>query len=127
MSQPETSGQPRKGIRWGLLIFLALVGLLLLGGVLIIAGMGTLMKGKTINIKPDSTLVLVLDRPIQEPQPDPFLTEFLHAKIYSTYDLISALDRAAKDDRIKSVLLDVGSFPSGFAKMQELRDAIVRF
>ena len=24
MSQPETSGQPRKGIRWGLLIFLAL-------------------------------------------------------------------------------------------------------
>jgi|WetSurMetagenome_2_1015567.scaffolds.fasta_scaffold02414_11 protease IV len=127
MSQPETPGQPRKGIRWGLLIFLALVGLLILGGVLIIAGMGALMKGKTVNIKPDSTLVLVLDRPLQEPQPDPFLTEFFHAKIYSVYDLTMALDRAAKDDRIKSLLLDVGSFPTGFAKMQELRDAIQRF
>ena len=62
------------------------------------------MKGKTVNIKPDSTLVVVLDSPLQEPQPDPFLTEFLHAKIYSIYDLITALDRAAKDDRIKSVL-----------------------
>ncbi len=127
MSEPSTQAPPRKGIRWGLLIFLAIVALLILGGVLMVAGLGALMKGKPVSVKPDSTLVIALDRPIQEPQPDPLMTEIFHAKIYCVYDLVSALDRAAKDDRIKSVLLDVGTFPSGFGKIQELRDALTKF
>lgn len=127
MSQTDPNLPPQKRIRWGLLVFLALVGILILGGVLVLAGLGALMKGKTVSVKADSTLVLVLDRPIQEPQPDPFMTEFFHARIYCVYDVVSALDRAAKDDRIKSVLLDVSSFPSGLGKIQELRDAVERF
>ena len=125
--EPDPQPLPKKRIRWGLLVFLALVGLVLLGGVLVLAGLGSLMKGKAIAVKPDSTLVITLDRPLQEPQPDPIMTELFHARIYSVYDVVSALDRAATDDRIKSVLLDVGSFPSGFGKMQELRDAVARF
>ena len=127
MSQSDPNLPPQKRIRWGLLVFLALVGILILGGVLVLAGLGALMKGKTVSVKADSTLVLVLDRPLQEPQPDPFMTEFFHAKLYCVYDVVSALDRAAKDDRIKSVLLDVSSFPSGLGKIQEIRDAVERF
>jgi len=127
MSQSDPNLPPQKRIRWGLLVFLALVGILILGGVLVMAGLGALMKGKTVSVKADSTLVLVLDRPLQEPQPDPFMTEFFHAKLYCVYDVVSALDRAAKDDRIKSVLLDVSSFPSGLGKIQEIRDAVERF
>ncbi len=126
---PETTAQaaPPKKIRWGLLIFLAIVALLILGGFLVMAGLGALMKGKAVSVKPDSTLVLVMDRPLQEPLPNPLMTEIFHAKVYSVYELVSALDRAAKDDRIKSLLLDVGAFPSGFAKIQELREAVDRF
>ncbi len=126
---PETTAQaaPPKKIRWGLLIFLAIVALLILGGFLVMAGLGALMKGKAVSVKPDSTLVLAMDRPLQEPLPNPLMTEIFHAKVYSVYELVSALDRAAKDDRIKSLLLDVGAFPSGFAKIQELREAVDRF
>ncbi len=126
---PETTAQaaPPKKIRWGLLIFLAIVALLILGGFLVMAGLGALMKGKAVSVKPDSTLVLAMDRPLQEPLPNPLMTEIFHAKVYSVYELVSALDRAAKDDRIKSLLLDVGAFPSGFAKIQELREAVERF
>ncbi len=127
MSQSDPNLPPQKRIRWGLLVFLALVGILILGGVLVLAGLGALMKGKTVSVKADSTLVLVLDRPLQEPQPDPFMTEFFHAKLYCVYDVVSALDRAAKDDRIKSVLLDVSAFPSGLGKIQEIREAVERF
>ncbi|OYV99015.1 MAG: hypothetical protein B7X11_05650, partial [Acidobacteria bacterium 37-65-4] len=91
------------------------------------AGLGALMKGKAVTVKADSTLVLVLDRPLQESQPDPLMTELFHAKIYCVYDVVSALDRVAKDDRIKSVLLDVSSFPAGLGKIQELREAVDRF
>jgi len=127
MSQPDPNAPPQKRIRWGLLVFLALVGILILGGVLVMAGLGALMKGKSVSVKADSTLVLALDRPLQESQPDPLMTEFFHAKLYCVRDVVSALDRAAKDDRIKSVLLDVSSFPSGLGKIQELKDAVGRF
>lgn len=127
MSQPDPTAPPQKRIRWGLLLFLALAGLLILGGITVMAGLGALMKGKAVTVKADSTLVLALDRPLQEPQPDPLMTEFFHAKIYCVYDVVSALDRAAKDDRIKSVLLDVSSFPAGLGKIQELREAVDRF
>lgn len=127
MSNYETSVRPPRRVRWGLLIVLAVVVILILGGILMIAGLAALTKGKTVAIKPSSTLVLALDRPMQESQPDPILTQFFHAKIYAVYDVESALDRAAKDDRIKSLLLDVGSFPSGFGKLQEIREAVERF
>lgn len=122
MAQP-----PKRRIRWGLLIALALIAAVILGGILIVAGLASLAGGKAVTVKPDSTLVITLDRPLQEPAPDPILTEFFQARIYSVYDLEHALDKAAQDDRIKSVLLEISSFPSGFGKIQELRDSVERF
>lgn len=127
MSNVETTAPAPRRIRWGLLIILAVAALLILGGILMVAGLASLAKGKTVMIKPASTLVLTLDRPLQEPQPDPFLTEFFHAKVYCVYDLVSALDRAAKDDRISSLLLEVTASPEGLGKLQELREAVERF
>jgi protease-4 len=127
MSQVEASQVPPKRIRWGLLIVLALVAVLILGAVLVVAGLASLTRGKTVMVKPASTLVLAMDRPLQEPAPDPIMTEFFHAKIYSVYEVTSALDRAAKDERIKSLLIDVSAIPAGFGKLQEVREAVERF
>jgi protease-4 len=127
MSNAEGNAPPARRVRWGLLIILVVAALLILGGVLMIAGLASLAKGKTVMIKPASTLVLSLDRPLQEPQPDPFLAQFFHAKAYCVYDLTTALDRAAKDDRISSLLLDVSAAPAGVAKLEEVREAVERF
>ncbi len=127
MSNPEFEAQRPRRIRWGLLIVLALIVIVVLGGILLIAGFASLVKGQAIVVKPDSTLVLNLDRPIQEPPPNPVMTEFFHQKVYSMYDLESAIDRAAKDDRIKSLLIDVSAVPMGLGKVEELREALRRF
>ena len=127
MSNVEGNTPAPRRIRWGLLIVLAVAALLILGGVLMIAGLASLAKGKTVMIKPASTLVLALDRPLQEPQPDPFLTEFFHARVYSVVDLTSAIDRAAKDDRISSLLVEVTPASVGLGKLQEVREAVERF
>ena len=128
MSYPEQPAPPPRRIRWGLLVVLAIVAIFILGAILLMAGLASLMKGQTVTVKPDATLVLALNKPLQERQPDPILTELFKAKIYSVYDVVSALDRAAKDDRIKSLLLDVNLYPpSGLGKTQELRQAVERF
>ena len=85
------------------------------------------MKGQIPQVKPDSTLIISLERPLQEPPPDPIATELFKAKIYTVYDLEVALKKAAKDDRIKSVLLEVGLTPMGFGKLEEVRAAILDF
>ena len=103
--------------------------LVLLGGLaLIVLGFSAIFAGQAApQIKPDSTLVLSLDRPVQETPPDPIATELFKAKIYSVYDINLALLKAAKDERIKSAFLNV-SFPQmGFAKMQEIRSYIEEF
>ncbi len=127
MSNPELETQRPTRVRWGLLIVLALIVIVVLGGILLVAGFASLVKGQAVVVKPDATLVLVLDRPIQETPPNPVMTELFHQKVYSLYNLESAIDRAAKDDRIKSLLIDVHSFPAGLGKIEEIREALQRF
>jgi protease-4 len=128
MTQPESAAHAPRRIRWGLLIVLLIVALFILGGVLLLAGLASLFKGQAVSVKPDSTLVLALDEPLQERQPDPLMTELFRVHICSVYDVTSALERAGKDDRIKSLLIDVGAFsPGGLGKGQEIRQAVDRF
>lgn len=123
--QPPAPQPPRR--RWGLILFIALVGALLVGAILIMAGMAALMKGGTVTVKPNSTLVLSLDAQLQEVPPNPIATELFGAKALQMVEVHQALKRAAKDDRIKSLLIQAGWGPMGFGKMQELRSEIEAF
>lgn len=126
MTEPVNVPAPRR-VRWGLIALLVVLSALVLGALLVAAGLSSLLKGPTAAVKPDSTLVVSFDRPLQELPPDPLLTQLFHAKVYSVYEVEEALQRAAKDDRIASVLVEVGSVPAGFGKFQEMRGALQRF
>ncbi|MEW6757533.1 MAG: signal peptide peptidase SppA [Acidobacteriota bacterium] len=125
MSENSTPA-PRR-VRWGLIVALVVVVGLVLAVVLALAGFASLMKGPTVSVKPDSTLVIAFDRPLQELPPNPLFTELFNVKVYSVHEVVTALDRAAGDDRIKGLLLDVGAIPAGFGKIQEIRAAVLRF
>src|SRR6185503_1568562 len=74
-----------------------------------------------------SYLYLELDSEIPE-QPPSELPTFLERRPPSLRTLVNGLDRAAADSKITAVVLRVSVLPdAGWGKVQELRDAIVRF
>jgi protease IV len=120
------------------LIFV-LGGPLLLVLILIVASISANSKGKhLVTIERGSILVLdmsmnVTDSPEHASSTDP-LTSALsqdNTKSVSLHKLLNAIKKAAKDDRIKGMLL-VGSFQpadfgTGYASLKELREAINEF
>lgn len=106
------------------ILFVAIVVVLLL----------LLFSGDDVVIVPDgSALVLNLDAPIMEevPRPDPVELLFSDedsARPIEMRDLMRALERAAEDDRIKALLLDVDRFPGAApATLSSLGEALSDF
>jgi protease-4 len=59
--------------------------------------------------------------------PPPNFGGFFETRPPSIRGLVEAVDRAARDRRVKGLLLRVGSVEAGWARVQELRDALLRF
>jgi protease-4 len=60
-------------------------------------------------------------------QPSSGLTGLFESRGPSVRALVEAVDRAGRDPAVKGLLLRVGSVDTGWARVQELRDALVRF
>lgn len=117
----------RKPRKLGLVIFFVVVFLLIVGGIMLIAGFVSIAKGGQVKIKTNSTLVIRLDRPIQEMPPDPFAMQFFGAKVYQFAEIHEAIKRAKYDERIKSILIIPSMVPIPLAKAQELKEDIEEF
>ncbi|MDB5365358.1 MAG: signal peptide peptidase SppA [Rhodospirillales bacterium] len=74
-----------------------------------------------------AVLQLDLKGEIAEPSPAPELPLPFGARAAKLRDLVVAIDRARTDDRIKGIVLHVGSAQLRMAQAQELRDALQRF
>lgn len=113
----------------GLFLF-AIVSLLLLAGVG--AAMGS--SDEVYDLKDNSVLRLDLNRPIVEnatTEENPFaaLTDLYFAppENLGLIQVLSALERAKVDPKIKGIYLDA-SFPiAGYAQLSEIREAIQKF
>jgi protease-4 len=60
-------------------------------------------------------------------EPSSGLSSLLESRPPSMRALVEAVERARRDPGVKGVLLRVGSVDTGWARVQELRDALVRF
>jgi protease-4 len=60
-------------------------------------------------------------------EPPSGLSGLLESQPPSIRALVEAVDRAAGDPRVKGLVLRVGSLDAGWARVQDLRDALVRF
>jgi protease-4 len=76
----------------------------------------------------NSYLGLTLSGEIPEAPPPSELGSLLESRPPSLRTIVESLDRAALDSRIKAVVLRVNTLPgAGWGKVQELRDALIRF
>ncbi len=74
----------------------------------------------------DAYLSLAVDGDVAE-QPASDVDTIFTTPRPSLRGLVESLDRAAKDPKMKGVVVRVGSLDGGWGKVQELRDAIARF
>lgn len=104
--------------------------------LLVLAGVGSVMSSaeSEFDVKENSILKLDLNRPLVENAstddsplseiPNPF---FSNTEKVGLIQILSALERARVDANIKGIYLDV-TFPmAGYAKLTELRNALIKF
>lgn len=79
------------------------------------------------DFEPPALLWIDLNGPVVERAPPELLGFSLLAGQLELFDIAMALDRAAEDDRIAGVYLEVGTPGYGWAKAEEIRARIERF
>ena len=74
-----------------------------------------------------AVLSLDLAGGVIEKRPDNLLSRASLGRIVVLRQVVAALRRAETDDRVKGLVVRLGSGPIGFAQAQELRSAVLRF
>lgn len=113
-------------------LFISFLLLFIVGAIIIGALVSSAMKEQTTTVAENSILTVRMDFTVTERTvPNPFedldLPNFYVNKTLGLEDILSRLEAAETDDKIKGILLDVSFVNAGFASLQEVRDALVRF
>lgn len=99
--------------------------------IFVFAGIGAAFGGKEkVTVKENSVLAIDFSKSIQEsPQANPFenLSFSPSDGPMVLYEVKDAILKAAKDDKIKGIYLKSGDFSGGYAMMEEVREALLRF
>ena len=104
-------------------ILVALVLVALLGVAVLLAAFG--QRGP--NVRDNSVLVLRVAGPLPDYVPDDPLRRLFGGPEESLTNLVLQLRKAKIDNRIKAVVLDINMSGAGWAKSEEIRDAITDF
>jgi len=108
----------------GFLAIVAALGFLALCAVVAISFFGSYAKGPM----PGNVLLEAdFERPIEEYAGDQTITQALGGEQPTMRDVVDALDKASKDDRVSGLVARLGAVPMGMAQIQEIRDAVARF
>lgn len=120
------------------IVFASMVGFILTGvffgilSILIIVGIVVGSDDKKAEVAPKSVLHITLGAQIQERAQKNPLENIEFAGIQANKsiglnDILSALKRAAKDDNIKGIYLDLSGVSAGMASMEEIRNGLLDF
>jgi protease-4 len=106
-----------------LILFAILTTLAL--GVVLVAAVVLMSIGGEPSIANNSVLVLKVEGSLPDyTNADPISARFFGAETNSLSNLLLQLRKAKADKRVGAVLLDVGSLGAGWAKAEEIRDAV---
>jgi len=118
--------------------FASMMGFILSIGVIIILFIGTITviasatKDEIVEIKENSILHLKLNGPIADKAPENPLEEIDFMNLSATSPLslnkiLSSIKAAKEDNKIKGIYMELSSFGSGFATLEEIREALLDF
>lgn len=103
---------------------LTIIGGVVVGAVLLGVGARYLWRG---HVPARTVLEIDLERPLAEYVPRDPLASLLQSRRVLLRDVLEALERAKRDDRVIGLVARIGQAPLGLAQIQELRDAIADF
>ncbi len=111
-----------------------IIGIVLLVFIffVIVSAVVSSVSNKKVTVEKNSLLQLTLDQPIEERSSgNPFdhfdLNDFSSHKQPGLNDIIKDIDKAASDDDIKGIFVDVSKVQGGIASLDEIRNALLRF
>lgn len=107
-----------------IIVVVVVLGLL---AVLSIAMIVVLLKGPKATVEAETWIELDLSRTPTEYLPEDPLAALLHLKQPRLLDVVTALDRAAQDERVEGLVAWIPGAPMGLATAQDLRQAVERF
>ncbi|MEM6736943.1 MAG: signal peptide peptidase SppA [Bacteroidota bacterium] len=107
----------------GLFIF-SIIAFFLLIGIIVTAS-----KDEIPEVKANTVIYFRMSGVLEEKAvADPFLEALGNTpKVYSLLDIISAINSAKNDDRVKGIYLEPMYLSGGYAALQEIRDALIDF
>src|SRR6266481_190822 len=104
--------------------FLAILGALWLIGMVIVLVAVIGAKGRV----PSKTILEAnFEQSFMEDVPDSPTAKLMNTQRPTVRDVVDAIDRGAKDDRVVGMVAKIGAAPLGMAKVQEIREAVQRF
>lgn len=120
------------------MMFASMAGNLLLCLILfiiffsIVASLASFTKKTVVEVKPNSVLTYKFDQEIPDRTSGNPIGQFdfntmKSNKVQGLDNILLTLDRAAKDEKIKGVFLDLTDIPSGMATIEEVRNALIDF
>lgn len=106
------------------LLFLIMAGML--------ASLASLGRKEAVKLEKKSLLHLTLNQDVADRGADgPFdsfdFTSFSAGQTTGLNDLLNSLKKAAEDEHIQGILLDLSMVPSGWATIDEIREALLNF
>lgn len=107
-----------------IIVVVIVLGLL---AVLSIAMVVAVLKGPKKTVEAETWIELDLSQTPAEYLPEDPLAALLHRKQPRLLDVVTALDRAAQDDRVEGLVAWIPGAPMGLATAQDLRQAVERF
>ncbi|MFN8060555.1 MAG: signal peptide peptidase SppA [Vicinamibacterales bacterium] len=121
---PDTPTDVRRYRKRAIALVLTLVGLALLASAAALAAL-VYLPGRPISVPRDSVLVIDLDGTVAEVSPASFLA--LVRRQPTVRQIVEALRHAQQDKRVKALVLRPRLDGLDWAKLQELRDAVLEF
>ena len=97
------------------------------GAVIVYAIYFAIMLNYKGSVPSKTILELSLQRQMIEDAPDSAVAKYMLSDRPRVRDIVDALDRGAKDDRVVGLVATVSAVPMGMAEAQEVRDAVFRF
>lgn len=106
---------------------LALIGAISLIALIIVATIGFSTARARNRISGNTILEIDFGNGLVETNPAGFINRFAGKGQLQIRDVVSSLEFAAKDRRIKGVIAHIGGGPFSYADVQEIRNSVIRF
>lgn len=101
-------------------------------GFVMIASLIAVTQSEEVSVKPNTVLLVNFYEPVPERTPaGPFAFTntgfFKSTNIPGLLETMDLIERAAEDDNIKGIYMDMSDVGSGMATMEEIREALLKF